>query len=234
MSASEGDQSDTMADMPLPKVLTLIGVQTAIFAALGLALWVFSGRPTSAFVTTSALEIGQGLALAAALIATSAGLARLFPRYVEWLVRSQASNYPFLKHGISIPAIVFISLCAGVGEEALFRGGLQTLLADHIPISAATALAALLFALIHFAKPLNSALIFAIGCLFGAIYWQTGSLLIVITGHAVYDVYALWSLQKEMHRLGVFDEPGSKTLPPDLAHETLTSDIHKNTTGEIP
>lgn len=195
-------------DIPLPKLLLFIGLQTFAFTAIGGAIWVTSGRARDTFITFAPWEAGFGLALALVLIVLSAGLARAFPSYARWLVRTQARNYPFLKRRIGLGAIIFISICAGLGEEALFRGGLQTLLGDRLEAPLAITLAAGLFALIHFARPLNSALIFAIGCLFGVVYWVTGSLLSVILAHAVYDVYALWALQEALHRLGMATAPG--------------------------
>lgn len=234
MSEVKAGANDPFDGMPISKVLSYIGLQAVFFTAIALALWRMAGRSEWKFVTFSFGETGNGLLLAIALIALSAGLAKTFPRYAEWLIRSQARNYSFLKNRISIGAIIFISLCAGIGEEALFRGGLQTLLGDFLPLPLALALASALFALIHFAQPLNSALIFIIGCLFGVVYWQTESLLTVMVAHAVYDVYALWALQKAMHELGLFDEepssPASRPLPPGEENETLGANT--DTTGE--
>lgn len=234
MSEAKTEGHDPFDGMPVWKVLTYIGLQAVFFTTVGLALWRLAERELSDFVLYGAGEIFYGVLLAFVLITVSAALAKAFPRYAEWLIRSQARNYSFLKHRISIGAIIFISLCAGIGEEALFRGGLQTLLGDYLPYPHPVLLAALLFALIHFAQPLNSALIFVIGCLFGVVYWQTESLLTVMVAHAVYDVYALWALQNAMHELGVFDEeppePLSKPLPPSDESETLGAT--RDTTGE--
>lgn len=232
MSEDAPDTTNPLEDMPVWKVLLSIGLQTGVFVALGLAIWVLTGRAGDAFVTFGGGEVTNGLLLALALMATSAALSRVFPRYVEWLVRAQKRNYPFLKHRISLAAIVFISLCAGIGEEAFFRAGLQTLLSDYLPMPLALAIAAALFALIHFAQPINSALIFAIGCLFGWVYWQTGSLLTVMIAHAVYDIYALWALQKAMHEMGVFEEDTSPPLPAPSACETFAPTTSSK--GETP
>ncbi|MGB3470140.1 MAG: CPBP family intramembrane glutamic endopeptidase [Erythrobacter sp.] len=194
--------------MTTPKILGFISLQAAAFVGIGWGLWHLSGRPHSGFVTIGAWEIGYGVALAAVLIGLAIALTRLFPAASEWLVRSQAGNYPFLKGGISFPAIILISICAGLGEEALFRGGIQTLLGDYVSAPLAIIVAAALFAVIHFAKPVVSALIFAIGCVFGAVYLATGSLLAVIVAHSVYDVYAIWSLQEAMARLNLSDNAG--------------------------
>ena len=220
-------------DTPLGKVLVLIGFQAAAFALIGWGLWTFADTANRPFISFARWEIGYGLALGGALIITSAALAALSPALMEKLVRAQADTYPFLRDKLTLGPIVFLSLCAGIGEEALFRGGLQTVLGDHLAYPAPILLAALAFALIHFARPLNSALIFAIGCLFGVIYWATGSLLTVMIGHAVYDIYAIWALQEAFHRLGVFEETAPDApLPDGAAHETL--DPIKETVGEEP
>ncbi|MEL7728480.1 CPBP family intramembrane glutamic endopeptidase [Citromicrobium bathyomarinum] len=185
-------------------ILALLTAQTAVFVVLGLGLWVWSGRSAGTFVTFGGDEFAIGLALAGALILLAALTFYGLPKLSEYLVRAQADNFSFLEKPLPFPAIIWVSLGAGIGEEALFRGGVQTLAGDYIGAPLAIVLAAALFAAVHFAKPLVAAIIFVIGVLFGVVYWQTGSLLAVMIGHALYDVFALWYVQKEMHRLGVF------------------------------
>jgi membrane protease YdiL (CAAX protease family) len=66
---------------------------------------------------------------------------------------------------------------------------------------------------VHWAKPLVAFLIAVIGLIFAGAYLATGSLLAVMIGHAVYDVWALWFLQEEMHRLRVFDSSANEPNP---------------------
>lgn len=187
-------------------ILTILAAQCTLMIALGLILWDWSGRPLRRFVSFAPAELAQGIGLGLALIAFAFALWRLFPRAGEKLIRMQAQSYRFLGPNLGWPAIVFIALCAGAGEEALFRGGLQTLLGDHIGVPAAIALASLVFALVHLGKPAVTGLIFAVGCLFGAVYAATESLLTVMIGHALYDIWALRYLQREMLRLDLFAE----------------------------
>lgn len=192
--------------MTTRKVLALLVVQMAVFAVIGLALWSASGRLIADFATFSRADITGGVALAGAMIVLAALVLYGFPRLSEALVRAQAEGLAFLKVPLSLWGIVLLSLCAGIGEEALFRAGIQTLLADHIGTFPAIGVAAGLFALVHLAKPLVSALIFLIGALFGYVYATTGSLTTVALGHALYDVFALWYVQGELHRLALFAE----------------------------
>ena len=185
-------------------LLGLMGLQTVFLLIIGLALWSLSGRSTSGFVTFGGDEMLLGLGLAAILVVIGAAGYYGFPRLSDYLVRAQAKTYAFLENPLPLWAIGLVSIGAGVGEEALFRGGVQTLAADYVGMPVAIVIASALFAVVHFAKPLIATIIFVIGAVFGVIYWQTGSLLAVMIAHALYDVFALWYVQKEMHRLGVF------------------------------
>lgn len=195
------------------KLLGVTALQLAVFGGLGLLLWHLSGRDLAGLVTFSLTEALLGVGLAGALIALAAVLFRGFPRIGERLVRLQAPGFAFFGRRLSLPMIVLISVGAGVGEEALFRGGLQTLIGDHLGVAAAILLSSAAFAAIHLARPVITALLLVIGAIFGVFYWQTGSLLAAMIGHALYDIWALRYLHREMHRLGLFDAPGPPPGP---------------------
>jgi membrane protease YdiL (CAAX protease family) len=82
---------------------------------------------------------------------------------------------------------------------------LQTLLGDYVAMPLAIGISSALFALSHAAKPIIMALVFVVGIMFGVVFWQTGSLLGVIVGHFLYDVFALWYVLRRMGRLDVED-----------------------------
>ena len=149
----------------------------------------------------------MGFGFGALLILTAAMVFRGFKGLSDQLVRLQSETYRFLGGDLGWPAIVAISLIAGISEEVSLRGGLQTLLGDHVGAPAAIVIASALFAALHLTKPLITMLLFGIGLIFGAVYWYTGSLLGVIIAHVLYDIWALRYLTREMHRLGLFDEP---------------------------
>lgn len=191
-----------------PALLGLMSMQTLLLVVVGVALWWFSGRPVADMISVDPNQIGLGVAVGAGLAAAAGGFFYAFPKISEALVRAQGHNLAFLEKRLSFAAIVAISIGAGVGEEVLFRAGILTLASDYMIVPLAIVLSSVLFALIHLAKPIISAIIFAIGCFFALVYIQSGSLLAVIVGHALYDVYALWYVQKELHRIGFFDEQG--------------------------
>lgn len=206
MQQKTGDGAPDSAAGP-PHALALLAGQALLMTAAGVGLWLLSGRSLDGFITFSWAQTATGIVFAAALIAVAATLFRAFPETSERLIRLQSDTYRFLGPQLSWPAIVAISLCAGISEEAALRAGLQTLLGDSLGPVAAIAVSSAVFAALHLAKPVITGLLFGIGILFGAVYWQTGSLLAVMIAHVLYDVWALRHLNREMHRLGLFETP---------------------------
>ncbi len=206
--------SDDMAKMPMGKLLAVVCVQALVCTGLGVGLWVLSGRSITKFVTFAPIELGYGVAIAAAMIIAGLVIFKIFSGLGEQLIRDQAHSLAFLKNKLGFGPIIVLSLCAGVWEEALFRGGMLTLAGDYLPFWLALVGTSALFAAIHFAKARVAAFIFIIGCVFGLLYVSLESLLAVMIGHALYDVWAIWYVQDEMHRLGVFDEIGTEQSDP--------------------
>ena len=203
--------ADTRSDLPMGKIMLLIGSQAAVFFFLGIVCWWASGRDIARFVVFDGRDLTLGVGFGLAMSAFAWAGFRLFPKAGDALMRMQAPTYPFLKNRLGPGAIVFLSLCAGIGEEALYRGGVQSWLSDWVGIAPAIAISSLIFAASHMARWPVGAIIFGIGILFGTIFWYTGSLLIAIVGHAVYDVFALAYLQDRLIALRVFDESAIET-----------------------
>ncbi len=87
--------------------------------------------------------------------------------------------------------LAFISILAGLGEEALFRGVLQTTLADLINPWAALVATSTLFGLAHLITPTYALMAGLIGLYLGVLSMTSGNLLVVIVVHALYDFAAL-------------------------------------------
>jgi len=198
--------SEEMAAMSTQQLLSVTCGQAAIFTGIGALLWHASGRDIAAFITFDVVQVAYGIAIATVMIVSGFALYKLFPTFSETPVRDQAHSLAFLKNKLGMGPIIVLSLCAGIWEEAMFRGGLLTLASDYIPMWVAVIATSALFAAIHLAKLKVAILIALIGCVFALLYLTLDSLLAVIIGHALYDIWALWYVQNEMHRLGVFDD----------------------------
>ena len=194
----------TDQSLPLPsgKIAAALTAQALVFVVAGAAMWVFAGNDLAEFVDLGWLPVGQGVLLGLALIAVVGATFKAFPRFLEHTVHLQSKMAVLFSERTGWREYVIIALCAGIGEEAIFRGGLMTLLDGYTGPAAAIFLSSLVFALFHLAKPLIGAIILAVGVITGLVYWWTGSLLTVMIGHALYDVWALRRLHLEFIRLG--------------------------------
>lgn len=209
--------SEQMAKMSVRELVSVTFGQAVLFTGLGALLWYFSGRNLAEFVTVDAAQIGWGLALTAGMIGSGYVLFKGFPKLGERLIRDQAHSLAFLKNRLGPAPIIALSLCAGISEEALFRGGMLTLGSDYMPFWLALIISSGVFAAIHFAKILVAIFIFAIGIIFGLFYIALDSLLAVMIAHTLYDVWAIWYVQEEMHRLNVFEDNAIETPAETIA-----------------
>ena len=85
--------------------------------------------------------------------------------------------------------VLLVLVAAGLaplGEEALFRGLLLPALTRRVGLIGGVAISAALFALLHF-NAFAFLPLFAFGLALGAAYWMTGSLLVPILMHAVFN-----------------------------------------------
>src|SRR5262245_6244741 len=95
----------------------------------------------------------------------------------------------------SLPDLVGISCLAGLGEEMLFRGLLQDLLAGPLGPWGALALAAVLFGLLHAVSLTYAVVATLIGAYLGGLYLLSENLLAPVVAHALYDLVVLvWLL----------------------------------------
>ena len=103
--------------------------------------------------------------------------------------------------GLTWPQIIALSICAGVGEELLFRGLLQTWLVAKLNPLWGILGASVVFGLMHYLNSIYIFLTFVLGCLFGVAYYLTDSLLLIMIAHAVYDIIAFGVIVKYSHLL---------------------------------
>lgn len=107
--------------------------------------------------------------------------------------------------GMSFAQILILSLGAGIGEELLFRGFLQQWLIGYYSIDLAIGIAAVVFGLLHFANFSYFLLTTVLGAAFGIAYHITGSLLLIMSWHAFYDLLAIWIFTNRPELLGLRD-----------------------------
>ncbi len=87
--------------------------------------------------------------------------------------------------------LLAISVLAGLGEEILFRGWLQTWLAESLGPLGALAAASVAFGMVHAVTRWYAVMATVIGALLGALLLWTENLIAPILVHALYDFVAL-------------------------------------------
>ncbi len=108
------------------------------------------------------------------------------------------------------PQILVISILAGIGEELLFRGLLQSWLAQVIGVYSAIVLSSIIFGLLHAMTRYYFTFTFLLSLCFAWLFHATQSMLLLITLHAVYDIIALAVIAKYPHYLGITSENGNQ------------------------
>jgi membrane protease YdiL (CAAX protease family) len=183
----------------------------ALFAVL--LAWLFhvplreqipaTGEQLAYAVTRGVLVTLPMFAVFLWLVHSSWAQIRELRRQVEWLIAEMFSE-------ASAAQFALIAVLAGVGEELLFRGVLQSLIGQWTTPIAGLCLTSLLFGLVHALSKLYFFLATAIGLCFGALVLQYNDLVAPMVAHSLYDFFALTYLSRRL-RLS-----GDSAPPPEL------------------
>jgi membrane protease YdiL (CAAX protease family) len=133
---------------------------------------------------------------------------------VEWLIRE------IFPTG-SIPQFAMVALLAGVGEELLFRGVLQTKLGYWTTPAIGLVSASLLFGLAHALSKTYFAFAVAVGAYLGWLANYYHDLTAPIVAHALYDFLALIYLWRSAREV-------SADVPPVKLQPTATDERTRN------
>jgi membrane protease YdiL (CAAX protease family) len=115
-------------------------------------------------------------------------LANLFEEIEETVVPLFATT--------SVAGLAVISVLAGVGEEALFRGVMQHVLAGPLGTVGALLVTSTVFGLVHYVTRTYAVMAGAIGLYLGVLALVFDSLVVPMIVHALYDFLALVALTK--------------------------------------
>lgn len=175
-------------------------------AAFGLAYGL--SIDLAALVEPGLAEAFYGLVAAAPLIA----LLRWF-MITQWrpLVNFRKSQLKFLSEVgflFTRPRIIVLAVIAGVGEELMFRGVLQTAADRQWPLAAAILFPSVLFGLLHARTILYAVIAGFVGAYLGILFWATGSLLAPIITHAFYDYVAFDWTRRALEKAKPDDQSG--------------------------
>lgn len=172
-----------------------IGLEAGVLVLAGLAAWLLRvplGDSLRLTPATAAWVVAFTVPLAGAMWLMATVEWRPFARLrraVEAL-----TNLPFVD--ARVVDLVLISLLAGVGEEALFRGVLQEALSRWSTPLLGLVVASLLFGLAHLITPTYAAVATLLGAYLGVLYLRFDNLVIPMGVHGLYDLAALIYLRR--------------------------------------
>ena len=167
-----------------------------IVLAWGLGLLLKTPFREQTFLTGSA--IGLGVAATMPLFLGLYGTIRSsWPVLVRFRHVIEAQVVPLFA-GCTAWGIAAISILAGVGEEALFRGVIHTNLAGAMGVVPALLVTSVLFGLVHFVTSTYAVMAGVSGLYLGVISIWSGNLFVPMVVHALYDFVALMYLARYM------------------------------------
>ena len=179
-------------DLTVPRATLLkltIAVEGGLLAAavllgwgLGEHFWIDATVSAGAIVTGAAL----GLVLLALAVVAVDG-----PFPVTSGIRRDIDRMMGIFRDASMVDLLLISILAGMGEEAFFRGFLQAAAAGQIGVPAAVILVSLCFGALHWISPGYAAFAAILGLAFGILYLYTENIVVPMVAHAGYDFAAL-------------------------------------------
>jgi len=183
------------------QVYTLFWLESALaIAGFGLLAvrisWLRTGWQRVIYPTWQ--DTMLGVLLTAVMLALAVAGSAASERWAAWafLKRWMLQVSPFLSE-LQPKEMVLLSVVAGFGEEALFRGVIQ-------PI-AGVSLASLLFAVVHVLRWDSDGIKMILfympfGLLLGGLYLLTDNLWGCCVAHTLYDLVALWWIQRQLKR----------------------------------
>lgn len=178
--------------------------QLAIVAAGMFFIWAFGVHiPDANIGWPQAVVIGALFAIATFLLLTL--VYRFGGKFAESLL-NDTRRVSGIFNGYSWLHLACVAALAGVGEELLFRGFLQTWLSNHFAITWAILVASIIFGLLHYLSHAYFMSVTVMSIAFGVAYYITDSLLMVMVWHGVYDFIALLALVKYPDLIGVVRE----------------------------
>lgn len=177
--------------LPSALIILLAGVIFSVFSAP----WKWSGH-YGVLAGPIGMVMGVSIYLLAYLFFCS-------PAMKTKSMHSLLESLHHLFKNFTWAQIIAVSALAGVGEELLIRGVLQTFLVGSLGSIIGIFTASLIFGLLHFMTKTYVLFTLSLGLLFGVTFHYSNSMIVVMVGHAVYDVIAFSLIVKFPHLLGI-------------------------------
>lgn len=179
----------------------LAGAQFALVVLAMLLLWGLEiSLPASTLDNFSAIGLGT---VFACITFFMFWLVYRFGGSFARTLLADLNRITALFRGLSWWQFAMLAALAGVGEELLFRGFLQVWLNQYCSITIAIISTSVIFGLLHYLSHAYFISVTLMSIVFGVGYYLSGSLLMVMVWHGVYDFIALLAIMKFPHWVGI-------------------------------
>lgn len=178
----------------------LIMLSEAGLGFLGVSLAWLAGVPIHQLMVVTPEALERGLIATVPILVCLAILIHSRWSPLENLKRQVETIVQNLFAGSSWLELALISLAAGLGEELLFRGALQPIVANWTNPLVAIVVVSLLFGLAHALSLGYFLSTAAVGCYFGWMAMAYDDLIAPIVAHGLYDFIALTYFQQRAKR----------------------------------
>jgi membrane protease YdiL (CAAX protease family) len=149
------------------------------------------GKPLVSAILRGLLATLPMLAIFLLLVNSNWPMMRQLREQVEWLISEMFPNG-------GIAQFAMVAVLAGVGEELLFRGALQTTLGNWTTPVIGLVITSLLFGLAHALSKLYFLFAIAVGAFLGWMTLEYNDLVAPMVAHGVYDFLALAYLSRRV------------------------------------
>ena len=201
------DSDDTLSS-PDTFFLSAVGFELGIGVVALIAGFVFGPMANELVPTVQAgwaiaWGIGLGCLLAVPMVFAVQGLQNLDIGPIREINEFSKQHILPMIRGLTLSELAVVSICAGVGEELLFRGWLQMLITgsptEWTPwtITVGVLASSLAFGAVHWVSKLYVIVVFLLGLLFGIMLVATENLLVPIAAHAMFDFIQFYLSRKE-------------------------------------
>ncbi len=177
--------------MPRKQMLLIaLGVEGGM-VLLGWGLGAVFGTPAFGQLRLTGASAGYGvLACVPMLLALAWVLRSRWTPLVRFRKTIDEGVAPLFAH-CTLLDLMAISVLAGLSEEVLFRGVMQTALAGVVGLWMAVALTSVVFGLAHYVTFTYAVYATVVGAYLGVLLIAFDNLLVPVVAHAVYDFLAL-------------------------------------------
>ena len=191
MEYNEEPPEQAEPDQPEPRAFLMVILGTV---GLGIGAYAFSlllGVPLTELIRPDINNFAIGIIATLPLAGFLWWFSNTTLEHFAAFRKSQIKFFSEIGFEFTPARIALMAVCAGVSEELLFRGLLQSWFSTFAPAALAIIVSNLIFGMLHMRTLLYALIAGLVGVYLGVLFELTGNLVAPIVTHTLYDAVAL-------------------------------------------